>query len=89
MNNTTGVLKKFRWADRDFHVDLKVIEDFISIFLLKDNTVCDDLRRRAERKNFVIYNAFCKKEMNKNRYDVEHYYRNFDESKPMNIHEKK
>ncbi|KAL7543703.1 hypothetical protein ACHAXR_012990 [Thalassiosira sp. AJA248-18] len=87
MNETSGVIKKFRWAGRDFNVPLKVIKDFISTFLLKEsNSICDDMRTRAEKKNFVLYNAFCHN-MNEKRYHAEHYFREKDGSKPKNVHE--
>ena len=81
-------LQKFRWADRDFNVQLKVVEDFISTFLLKDNnSTCNDMQKRAEEKNFVLYNAFCQNETG-DKYRAEHYYRESDTSQPKNIHEK-
>jgi hypothetical protein len=82
-------LQKFRWADRDFNVRPKVVEDFISTFLLKkeNNSICKAMQKRAEEKNFVLYNAFCQNETGY-KYRAEHYYRESDTSQPKNIHEK-
>jgi len=89
MNETKGgALKKFRWADRDFNVPVKVIEDFIVSFLLKENnSICDDMHKRAEQKNFVLYNAFCQRNMNQTRYIAEKYFRVQDKEQPSNIHD--
>jgi hypothetical protein len=77
MNETkpAPTIKKFRWADRDFNVDPSVIGDFVSTFLLNNNSICEDVRDRAEQKEFVVYNAYCRYG-NDTRFHVEHYYRN-------------
>ena len=85
MNKTNN--KLFRWADRDFNVPSKVIEDFLSSFLAKENnSLCDNMQERALEGNFVLYNAFCRHE-NESNYRSEHYYREKDEKKPKNFHE--
>lgn len=88
MNETSGILQKFRWADRDFNVPLKTIEDFISTFLMKENNLlCDDMRKRAEEKNFVLYNAFCHQNATQRTFTVHQYYRKKDNSQQRNIHD--
>ncbi|KAL9191444.1 hypothetical protein ACHAXT_001150 [Thalassiosira profunda] len=88
MNETSGVIEKFRWADRDFNVPLKVIDDFIGSFLLAENkTICDNMKRRADEKGFVLYNAFCQRNATQRRYEAEHYYWEKNTSQPKNIHE--
>ena len=69
---------------------VKVIEDFIVSFLLKENnSICDDMHKRAEQKNFVLYNAFCQRSMNETRYIAEKYFRVQDKEQPANIHDNK
>ncbi|KAL7527308.1 hypothetical protein ACHAWF_002127 [Thalassiosira exigua] len=87
MNKTSGVIEKFRWADRDFNVPLNVTTDFISSFLLKDNDlICDNMETRAKNKRFVLYNALCKQNTN-STYGTRHYYWERDISQPKNVHE--
>eukprot|EP00578_Thalassiosira_sp_NH16_P007614 CAMPEP_0181114184 /NCGR_PEP_ID=MMETSP1071-20121207/20741_1 /TAXON_ID=35127 /ORGANISM="Thalassiosira sp., Strain NH16" /LENGTH=347 /DNA_ID=CAMNT_0023198263 /DNA_START=178 /DNA_END=1221 /DNA_ORIENTATION=+ len=90
MNETSGVLEKFRWADRDFNVPLQTIEDFVSEFLLKENNpiTCDDMQKRAERKNFVMYNAFCKQNATQRMFISKQYYRKKDDRRTKNVHER-
>lgn len=80
MNTTNGMSKKFRWDIRDFAVRPKVIEDFISSFLLQEEStnsmLCDDKQQRAVEKNFVFYNAYCRQDLNSREYHAEHYYYN-------------
>ena len=76
MNGTSGVIKRFRWADRDFIVSPKVIEDFVTAYLLDEHdSVCDEMQKRAERTNFVLYNAFCKASRNESIFVARQYYR--------------
>merc|ERR1711971_1445415 len=90
MNETSGVLEKFQWADRDFNVPLQTIEDFVSEFLLKENNpiTCDDMQKRAERKNFVMYNAFCKQNATQRMFIAKQYYRKKDDRRTKNVHER-
>lgn len=82
MNITTGVLPKFRWADRDYIVPPNVIEDFVTTYLLKKNSndevkeedYCDEMQRQADETNFVLYNVFCKMGNNSD-YIAKQYYR--------------
>ena len=61
MNGTSGMIKQFRWVDRNFMVLPKVIEDFVTAYLLDEHqSVCDEMQKRVERTNFVLFNAFCK-----------------------------
>lgn len=88
MNETSGVLNSFRWADRDFNVEISVVEDFISTFLLDENKpICDDMNRRAEEKDLVFFNAFCKPSEDPGPYIAKQYYRKKDKAAPKNIHE--
>jgi hypothetical protein len=87
MNRTSGVIDRFRWADRDFIVSSKVIEDFISTFLLnEDDSVCDVMKKGAERTNFVLYNVFCKARMNESIFVARQYYREENWMLPKNPH---
>jgi hypothetical protein len=83
MNSTTGVLPKFRWADRDYIVPPHVIEDFVTTYLLKTNDsndekkeddYCDEMQRQAEETSFVLYNVYCKLS-NHSNYIAKQYYR--------------
>ena len=73
MNKTNNMISKFQWATRDFDVPPQVVGDFISIFLLSDNSLCDDFRERAEEKDFVLYNVLCKDD-SKQRLLNHHFY---------------
>ncbi len=76
MNQTSGVINRFRWADRDYIVSPKVIEDFVTAYLLGDHdSVCDEMQTRAERTHFVLYNAFCKVSRNQSIFVARQYYR--------------
>lgn len=78
---------KFRWADRDFNVAPRVIEDFIISFFLRDNNIsCHDRQVRANETKFVLYNAFCKESLKSNRYVARQYYKDEDKTLPRNIH---
>ena len=75
-NQTSGVIHRFRWADRDYIVSPKVIEDFVTAYLLGDHdSVCDEMQTRAERTHFVLYNAFCKVSRNQSIFVARQYYR--------------
>lgn len=66
MNETSGVRKKIRWDKRDFTVPLKAIADFISNFLLQDaHAKCEDVKKRGDEADFVLYNAYCKQRLTK------------------------
>lgn len=66
---------------RDFNVSVEVTADFLSGFVLKvgkNNTMtCDEMKNEAERTNFVLYNAFCRRRANESEFINEHYYRAF------------
>lgn len=81
------VTDKFRWADRDFNVAPRVIENFILSFFLRDNSIsCHDRQVRANETKFVLYNAFCKESLKSNRYVARQYYKDEDKTLPRNIH---
>jgi len=92
MNVTTGVLPKFRWADRDYIVPPHVIEDFVTTYLLKKNGInekkeddyCDEMQRQAEETNFVLYNVYCKLS-NHSDYIAKQYYRKENWMLPQKI----
>ena len=49
MNGTSGMIKQFRWVDRDFMVLPKVIEDFVTAYLLDEHqSVCNEMQKRVE-----------------------------------------
>ena len=76
MNRTSGVINRFRWADRDYIISPKVIEGFLMAYLLgKHDSVCDEMQTRAEQTNFVLYNAFCKASRNQSIFVAWQYYR--------------
>ena len=77
MNETSGVLDKFRWADRDYIVSPNTVEQFVSTFLLMDDddSICEGMRTRAERTGFVLYNAYCESGGNRSIYTAQQYYR--------------
>ena len=76
MNRTSGVINRFRWADRDYIVSPKIIEDFVTACLLGEHdSVCDEMQTRAERTHFVLYNAFCKASRNQSIFVARQYYR--------------
>ena len=82
MNETSKVINKFRWADRDFNVKPRVIEDFILSFLLKENNeLCHDVEKRANETNFVVYNAFCKEDAKHKQYVARQFYKDEEGSK--------
>ena len=90
MNETSGVIEKFRWADRNFTVPLQTIDDFITSFLLKEEEnkskiLCEDVQKRALQKNFVLYNAFCKETADSKEFTARQYYRKREGKK--NFHE--
>ena len=68
---------KSNWDVRDFNVDVGVIDTFIASFLLQNNTSCDDMKRRGDDNNFVLYNVFCSQSANATDIDFgpRHYYR--------------
>ena len=70
----------FRWDERNFNVEISMIDNFIDTFLLmnatasNDNTLsCDELREKGEKDNFVLYNVWCNDDGN--GILVQHYYR--------------
>ena len=76
MNGTSGMINRFRWADRDYIVSPKVIEDFVTAYLLGEHdSVCDEMQTRAELTHFVLYNAFCKASRNQSIFVARQYYR--------------
>ncbi len=62
MNKTNDNDTKFNWANRDFDVDVDMISNFISSFLLEDGPNCSGMYERAEGNDFVIHNTYCSKE---------------------------
>ncbi|KAL7473968.1 hypothetical protein ACHAXS_014259 [Conticribra weissflogii] len=74
MSKTNGTVQKFRWADRDFNVPEKVIDDFISLFLMKDHkhSPCRALHKKASDKGFVLYNIHCKGQKDQDAYHFYH-----------------
>jgi hypothetical protein len=75
-NKTSGTIDLFRWADRDYIVSPKIVEEFISTFLLKeDDSICDEMQKLAEQTGFVFYNAFCKLDGNQSILIARQYYR--------------
>jgi len=85
LSSTRG---KFKWADRDFTVFPRIIEDFILSFLLKrnDDHLCNDMQKRANETNFVLYNAYCRMNTKHTRFGAHPYYKKKDKSEPRNIH---
>ena len=78
-NVTSGMARQFYWADRDFSVKLHIVDEFISTFLLtKNDNTCRAMKKKAEDKNFVFYNAFCRPSMNDTKFVASHYYRELD-----------
>jgi hypothetical protein len=78
MNETSGVLDKFRWADRDYIVSPNTVGEFVSTFLLKDDdddSTCEEMRAKAERTSFVLYNAYCESNGKRGVYTAQQYYR--------------
>jgi len=53
---------RFEWDNRDFNVDVNIVDKFISLFLLKDIPNCGRMYKRAEENDFVIYNTYCSEE---------------------------
>ncbi|KAL3817224.1 hypothetical protein ACHAXA_009511 [Cyclostephanos tholiformis] len=88
MNQTSGVMDRFRWADRDYIVSPRTIEEFVSTFLLNDDdTICDEMRKRAERTSFVLYNAFCKSGGSPSTFIAQQYYREKNWMLPKKPHD--
>jgi hypothetical protein len=68
--------QKFNWDVRDFIVPVNIIEDFLSTILQHgDNATCDAMKTRAEERNFVLYNAFCRQSVDQASFVTQHYYR--------------
>ena len=70
----------FRWDDRNFTVDVAMIDAFIRIFVAPypDPTVriplCIELLHNGEKSNFVLANVWCRE--NETEYaSLHHYYR--------------
>jgi hypothetical protein len=69
-----GNLRKFQWATRSFNVPPSVVSDFISEFLLHNNTICKKMEMQAKRNGFVLYNAYCRSDDKSNQFHVKHYF---------------
>jgi len=69
----------FRWDRRDFEVDSNVVTNLVSSFLLRNNTNCDSMKTRATENDFVLYNAYCSRGVEK-EFSTGHYYRNENQS---------
>jgi len=70
----------FRWDERNFNVEISMIDNFIDTFLVMNDTdsndnalSCDELREKGEKDNFVLYNVWCNDDGN--GILVQHYYR--------------
>mmetsp|Transcript_25646 Transcript_25646/g.55382 ORF Transcript_25646/g.55382 Transcript_25646/m.55382 type:complete len:135 (-) Transcript_25646:106-510(-) len=79
----------FRWDNRDFVVEVEMIDGFTDAVLIPGNgtsttitdhddvQLCDELRRRGEGKNYVLYNVWCKgdvDDVDASDVSLKHYY---------------
>lgn len=69
-----GHLKKFQWATRSFTVEPDVIRSFISLFVLDNKSICEDMQTNAQAHGFVLYNAFCRSDGVNSQFQVQHYF---------------
>ena len=75
----SSTIGQFKWDVRNFIVATNVIEDFILYVLQNEKRssaiLCEDMQKRAEEHNFVLYNAYCKEDMNQSGFISRQYYR--------------
>jgi hypothetical protein len=75
LNETNDNNLKFEWDNRDFNVDVDIVDKFISLFLLKDIPNCGRMYKRAEENDFVIYNTYFSEEGEDMKFAKQYFHR--------------